>query len=222
MIRGGRRLAFWLGVVGGLAGSLLFGVVSVLDFGPVGALMFLVGFLVGVPPAIVPGFIIGLVVGFISWVETPMPSDRASTPMTTWRADRPLNLLRSIVLVLLGGLVAKFLGGIIGIGVEMQAPRGTVSLGTGREDLSIAIVLAIVVVLGFLAGGRHAWMAYFIATYRLAWKRRLPRRLMPFLDDAHRLGLLRAVGPVYQFRHADLQDHLAATYQPPGYRVGTQ
>jgi hypothetical protein len=36
---------------------------------------------------------------------------------------------------------------------------------------------------------------------------------MPFLDDAHRLGLLRAVGPAYQFRHAELHDHLAAAYQ---------
>jgi hypothetical protein len=32
---------------------------------------------------------------------------------------------------------------------------------------------------------------------------------MTFLDDAHRLGLLRVVGPAYQFRHAELQDHLA-------------
>jgi hypothetical protein len=30
-----------------------------------------------------------------------------------------------------------------------------------------------------------------------------------------RLSLLRTVGPVYQFRHAELQDHLADTYQPP-------
>ncbi|WP_275527354.1 hypothetical protein [Herbidospora mongoliensis] len=35
---------------------------------------------------------------------------------------------------------------------------------------------------------------------------------MDFLDDAHRLGLLRAVGPVYQFRHAVLHDHLAAAH----------
>jgi hypothetical protein len=31
---------------------------------------------------------------------------------------------------------------------------------------------------------------------RLAHGRRLPRNLMPFLDDCHRLGLLRAVGPI--------------------------
>jgi hypothetical protein len=34
---------------------------------------------------------------------------------------------------------------------------------------------------------------------------------MGFLDDAHRLGLLRTAGSVYQFRHAELQDHLAKT-----------
>jgi hypothetical protein len=57
-------------------------------------------------------------------------------------------------------------------------------------------------------------MAYVIATSRLALAGRLPRHLMPFLDDAHRLGLLRAVGPIYQFRHTDLHDHLATTYRP--------
>jgi hypothetical protein len=55
-------------------------------------------------------------------------------------------------------------------------------------------------------------MAYLIITCRLARAGRLPRTLMPFLDDAHRLGLLRAVGRAYQFRYAELHDHLAATY----------
>src|SRR5215470_16108283 len=72
-----------------------------------------------------------------------------------------------------------------------------------------------------LAGGlavsdHHAWPAYLAASYHLAWRRQLPRHLMQFLDDAHRLGLLRAVGPVYQFRHAELQDHLAALYRSRG------
>jgi hypothetical protein len=38
---------------------------------------------------------------------------------------------------------------------------------------------------------------------------------MSFLDDAHRLGLLRTVGPIYQFRHAELQDHLTAQQRDP-------
>lgn len=32
---------------------------------------------------------------------------------------------------------------------------------------------------------------------------------MAFLEDAYRLGLRRVVGSAYQFRHAELQDHLA-------------
>ncbi|GAT65838.1 NTPase [Planomonospora sphaerica] len=52
----------------------------------------------------------------------------------------------------------------------------------------------------------------------------LPVRLIPFLDDMHRLGLLRTTGPVYQFRHAELHDHLAAAAGlrrglPPGHRM---
>ncbi|MER6005263.1 hypothetical protein ABT120_42425 [Nonomuraea angiospora] len=70
------------------------------------------------------------------------------------------------------------------------------------------------------AGHHHAWMAYQIATARLALAGILPRALMSFLDDAHRLGLLRTVGPIYQFRHAELQDHLATlpTSLPPTWR----
>jgi hypothetical protein len=66
------------------------------------------------------------------------------------------------------------------------------------------------------------WLAYVVATNRLAWRRLLPRRLMPFLDDMHRLGLLRAVGPIYQFRHAELQDHLAAAYRSSRERVSAR
>jgi hypothetical protein len=42
---------------------------------------------------------------------------------------------------------------------------------------------------------------------------------MPFLNDAHRLGLLHTVGPIYQFRHAAFQDHLAETYRQRGETV---
>ncbi|MFI6358668.1 hypothetical protein ACIBJF_40075 [Streptomyces sp. NPDC050743] len=34
---------------------------------------------------------------------------------------------------------------------------------------------------------------------------------MAFLDDAHRRGVLRQAGAVYQFRHARLQEQLATT-----------
>jgi hypothetical protein len=39
---------------------------------------------------------------------------------------------------------------------------------------------------------------------------------MDFLDDTYRLGLLRTVGPAYQFRHAEFQDH-----RPNRWHVGS-
>jgi hypothetical protein len=54
------------------------------------------------------------------------------------------------------------------------------------------------------AGGR-----YLVTMAALRGRKRIPLRLLRFLDDAHRLGILRQTGPVYQFRHAKLQDRLA-------------
>ena len=42
--------------------------------------------------------------------------------------------------------------------------------------------------------------------------RHLPFRMAVFLDDVHRLGLLRTVGSAYQFRHAELQDYFAPVH----------
>jgi hypothetical protein len=66
---------------------------------------------------------------------------------------------------------------------------------------------------------RTAWFGYAAAVTRAAAAGRLPRRLMPFLDDMHRLGLLRIAGATYQFRHAEFQDHLAATDPTPAGRT---
>jgi hypothetical protein len=55
----------------------------------------------------------------------------------------------------------------------------------------------------------RAWPAFLVASGWLAVRRCFPWRLMAFLEDAYRLGLLRVVGSAYQFRHAELQDHLA-------------
>ncbi|WP_286988585.1 hypothetical protein [Thermomonospora sp. CIF 1] len=66
---------------------------------------------------------------------------------------------------------------------------------------------------GLTFGGHRAWSMYLVASWWWTWKNLLPRRLMPFLDDCHRLGLLRAIGPIYQFRHAEFQDYLAADHR---------
>ncbi|SDQ60673.1 NACHT domain-containing protein [Thermostaphylospora chromogena] len=140
------------------------------------------------------GFVVGIMDEIVKWMESPADAEQATTPMTSWRADRAMNLLRITVV----GCVGGFLGGFFS---RLGEPVGGLMVGGFLGLMS-----------GFVLGRHHAWLAYLITTYRLAYAGLLPRALMPFLDDAHRLGLLRAVGPIYQFRHAELQDHLAAVY----------
>lgn len=190
------------------------------------------GMAVGVAVGLLSGFVSGLQAGLVEWAETPTSADRASTPMTNWRADRALNLTRITAGGLASGLVTGLMYGLVDVLVDQVGlgigPAVGLGIGIGLA-LGLGVGLAVGLVFGLglgvgaaiglglvgglvngLAMGRHhAWVAYVAATYRLAWNRQLPRRLMPFLDDAHRLGLLRAVGPIYQFRHAELQDYLA-------------
>jgi hypothetical protein len=173
-----------------------------------------VGFNSGLADGLAAGFALGLAVGltsglaagFIAWAENPAPTGRASTPLTSWQADRSLNLLRTASIGCSSGVAAGLVTGL-GAGVS----DGTLAFGLA---VGITHALAIGLAFGLVAGHHHAWMAYVIATQKLARSEHLPRALMSFLDDSHRLGLLRAVGPIYQFRHAELHEHLATTYDP--------
>ncbi|WP_242908230.1 NACHT domain-containing protein [Actinomadura terrae] len=188
-----RALAFGLkaGLAIELAAGLTFGLGLTLGLEVGLTAGIAVGLVVGV------GLGVGLAAGLTEWAETPALKRRTQTPMGNWHADRTLNLLRAAN----GGLA---FGLPVGLAIGLVAAPGA----------GVAVALPIGSTVGLTTGGHRAWQAYLVATYRLALARRLPRRLMPFLDDCHRLGLLRAVGPIYQFRHAELHDHLAATYQP--------
>lgn len=200
-------LAVWFVV--GLMLWLVIGLRSGFTREPAGGFMawLLVGLIVGGAG----GLGAALVNGVIHWIETPTSADHVSTPLVTWRADRSLHLLRTIAGMSTTMLVIGLTGGILG------AHTSTPMYGLPRaltSGLAFAFTFGVVggLVAGLALGRHHAWLAYMVATYRLARRGQLPRRLMPFLDDMHRLGLLRAVGAIYQFRHAKLQNHLAATY----------
>ncbi|MEU4226376.1 NACHT domain-containing protein [Nonomuraea sp. NPDC026600] len=130
--------------------------------------------------------------GLIRWVESPSADLTARSPRSTWQADRNLTAVR-----ILGGLVV----GLATVGVLLYS----------RLPPTMATVVGLVLGLlfGLILGRHHAWLAYKLTIPRLATKGRLPLRAMDFLDDAHRLGLLRTEGPYYQFRHIELQQHLA-------------
>ena len=85
--------------------------------------------------------------------------------------------------------------------------------------LGFALVGCLVTGLGVGIAYPQAWPSS-LAFAQLAVSDRTPVRLMRFLEDARSRSVLRTVGPVYQFRHARLQDRLAdqepANGQGPG------
>jgi hypothetical protein len=147
--------------------------------------------------ALASGVIVGLICGIgcwlISWTRTPVRSDEARSPAATLHADRTSVLLLSTLLSLT-------LGGAFGLTTRLT------------YDLSGVAANALVgMLIGLLSG---AWPLYCIASNYLALRTRLPFSLMRFLDECHRLGILRQVGPTYQFRHAMLQQHLCRLREP--------
>ncbi|WP_181799514.1 NACHT domain-containing protein [Kitasatospora acidiphila] len=84
-----------------------------------------------------------------------------------------------------------------------------VGSGAGRWLELAVIALAVGAYFGFYRLVRSLWYAALQARLQLALAGRLPLRLSAFLADAHRLGILRQVGPVYEFRHARLRERLA-------------
>ena len=127
------------------------------------------------------------------------------TPLTSWRSDRTFSIVRG----LFGGFViALALGLAFGLAVEA-------ALGQAYALLAGLVVALIYVLLGVVFGGlvvgpvtSVTWTASLAFTqFAVRWH--TPIRLMRFLEDAHKRGVLRTVGPIYQFRHARLQDRLA-------------
>lgn len=65
---------------------------------------------------------------------------------------------------------------------------------------------------------QSAWTRWLIARIWLFGNRRVPWRLLMFLEDAHRRGMLRQSGAAYQFRHLELQRSLADHTPKPSRR----
>ncbi|WP_344242599.1 NACHT domain-containing protein [Actinocorallia libanotica] len=176
----------------GLTFGFMFGLVFVTE----------VGLAFGFAFGLVFGLAVGLAVGLVEWTESPATADRVNTPTGVLNADRALAIFRLLVFGLGGGLV---FGLVFGLAVGLAVGLG---LGGGLA-VGVQVGLLLGLLLGLRFGQHHAWWCYLLATLHLSRRGALPRDLMGVLDDAHRLGLLRAVGPMYQFRHADFQDHFA-------------
>jgi hypothetical protein len=135
-----------------------------------------------------------LAVGLANAFEDP-DSTSPLGPAISWRNDlrhaMAIGLMVWLVTGLVGGLAFGLVGGFV-VGL----------VGGLMTGLAAALVAGL--------GTSHAVPAAF-AEAQLAMRWHTPLRLMTFLDDARERNVLRTVGPVYQFRHARLQDRLAAT-----------
>jgi len=145
-------------------------------------------FTTGPNAAAMAGVAVVAAFGLDTWFDVPADVGRAVGPRSVLRADRLAALSRG---------VAR--GCVIGIAVGLMAGAvAGVGFGLGVIVVSVAYT---------------SWGRFAVARIWLALSGRLPWRLMAFLDDAHRRGVLRQVGGVYQFRHATLQDRLRATVE---------
>jgi len=132
-------------------------------------------------------------------------------------------VIGGVVAVLASALVGAIAGGVLGgraygrVGGCLFALAGAVVSGLAFEptDTEAHAILgpAYGVTFGLAVGCvgllSRAWGFYAVSRIWLALRGDQPWRLMRFLEDAHRRGVLRQSGAMYQFRHARVQDHLA-------------
>ncbi|MFD6432622.1 NACHT domain-containing protein [Streptomyces venezuelae] len=149
-------------------------------------------------PGAMGGVLIALIGGPASGLyralSTPSDLIRAANPQVTLRTDRLASLSRSGVVAVMTGGVCVILawafasrGGLDHVAAQMWVPMGTAALAL------------------------TAWGQLAVARVWLALTGRLPWRIMTFLDEAHRRGVLRQSGAHYEFRHLRMQQRLASS-----------
>jgi NACHT domain len=156
----------------------------------------LTGVLLGAAALMTSVAVVGISIGTVGLViqligGSPRFSSAASPKAALALARRTAVVAGTLAGVVFGVLFGVIFGVVFGVDAGIWAGIGT--------------AVAAVVIRSLPA----LWLWYEIARTWLALRRRMPWRLMSFLDDAHRRGVLRQAGAVYQFRHIELQRRLA-------------
>ncbi|MEB3960695.1 NACHT domain-containing protein [Streptomyces kunmingensis] len=157
------------------------------------------------------GGVLGAVVGlYTGWLAGEAAAGRPQTMAAGFLAGLGIGFAAGVRSGIVAGLaVGTVLGIVFGPVTALVAGIGVgPGIGSGTAE-GLAGALGV----GFTM---TSWGSFAVARTHLALRRQVPRDLMAFLDDAHRQrGVLRQVGTMYQFRHIDLQRHLAQQPWPP-------
>jgi WD40 repeat protein len=146
------------------------------------------GLVVGVPA--------GIALGLDQLWSVPLEAATAATPQSTYLDDRRARRWTT----LFAGLL---------VGLTVAAAIGTQSGGSAAVFYGVTAGVGIWLIGNCVLGrGSRLRVAEIVLSRSF---RRL--RFMPLLEDAKQRQLLRQAGAVYQFRHAELQEHLARQYQ---------
>jgi hypothetical protein len=195
-------------LVVGLVVGLVFGLVSGLVGGLVGRLagVWEVGFVVG----FVVGFTDGVVLVLLDLWNVPLPRTATATPTAIYRIDRRTSIVTGLVVGLTVGLMGGLVGGLL---VGLKGVFGLKGALVGELVLMLICLLGsfLAAVLGDLLGGGS--MKVSLTELILATTGAGRVKFIRVLEDAHHRQLLRQSGAVYQFRHAELQDHLAEIHR---------
>ncbi|WP_051877562.1 hypothetical protein [Streptomyces natalensis] len=198
------RESFRPRVTGGLAGGLLFGLLWALGSAAFTALLGYPGPVIALNSVVLLaagtglGFVMGLIAALGAGFETVIPREKRE------ELALPSDLLNTNRATVLKQILT--IGLVIGSGYGITFGLANSAL-TG---LGAGLVAGSVIALG--AGTMTAWGRWVIlARIWLPLTGWLPRDLDAFLQDACERRVLRQVGTVYQFRHAQLRDHLCAT-----------
>jgi hypothetical protein len=198
------RLA--LSTVIGLISGLIFGLIFGLNFGlMVGLTVGLAGLMMD--PVLPPRHV------FLGGGDV---AERSASPGLSYRKYRARSLIELLTFGLTAGLTVGLAWELAVRLVQVRVHHVILPVwgwaGLTGEPTGLTFGLAVGLFFGLGWGLTNgAWFPFLAAALRQTTRRRLPApwRVMAVLDDAYRLGLLRTVGPAYQFRHAELQDHLA-------------
>lgn len=130
-------------------------------------------------------------------VHTQVDPASASSPAKSLRSDRTATLLMIPAFTAAGLLLLSpvFAWKLATEGLWQALPVEMLSAGVGY-------MFGVIFLLD------SAWWHFVVARSWAALRRRLPWRLMHYLEDAHERGVLRQAGAVLQFRHARLHDRL--------------